>query len=223
MRSPRNAFTDPSPRTPTPPDAQTYVERMRDRSRSRQAPIHDWRLTLLPAAIKAGMPARALRLCAALCDHQRGRSFYPEVIVGLDQLATELGVLRHHVIQDEKKLVQARLLSIISGGGRLAGSRTGRANVYQLGEGLTVPAEVRLTVPGRVLYSRTARTPNSTSAGTPNPSGYTVTVGGSGDRTAALTGGPTPSQPSPASISPSRFRDLLERTGLRKRSVANAL
>ena len=223
MRSPRNAFTDPSPRTPTPPDAQTYVERMRDRSRSRQAPIHDWRLTLLPAAIKAGMPARALRLCAALCDHQRGRSFYPEVIVGLDQLASELGVDRTSVIRDEKRLVRAGLLSIITGGGRLVGSRTGRANVYQLGSGLTVAATPQLTVAATPQYSRAERSVNSGVVATPTPFGYFVPSGGSGEKTAALTGGPTPSQPSPASISPSRFRDLLERTGLRKRSVINAL
>lgn len=203
-------------------DPHVYVERMRERSRSRQAPIHDWRVTLLPAAIKAKLPARALRLCAALCDHQRGRSFYPEVIVGLDQLAAELGVDRTSVIRDEKRLVQAGLLTIVSGGGRLVGSRTGRANVYQLGAAITVAATPQLTVAATPQYSRVSRTAYSGATATPTPRSTTYSVGGSGERTAALTGGPTPSPSSPATIAPHRFRDLLAVLNLGKRGDVNA-
>jgi hypothetical protein len=212
-------------------DAQGALERIRARTRSRNAPVHDWRLTLLPAAIEAGLPARALRLCKALCDHQRGRSFYPEVIIGLDQLAEELGVARAHVIRDNKRLVRAGVLTIISGGGRLTASRTGRANVYQLSPRLmgeveavlTVPKQAQITVPKQARYPRVARTPNSADAGTPTPRGTSYPLGGSGDRTAALTGGSPPTGPSPEAIAPHRFRDLLGVLHLGKRSDANAL
>lgn len=164
------------------------------------------------------MPNRALRLCKALCDRQRGRSFYPEVIVGLDQLAEELGVQRKHVIRDNKRLIAAGLLSIISGGGRLPASRTGRANVYQLGARiagdieaiLTVPKPGQLTVPKRGRYPRSSRSPYSPYPGTPTPSEQSSS-GGSGEMTVALTGDPTTDQPLPAAVSSHRLRDLAAR------------
>jgi len=204
---------------------------MRVRARSRNAPIHDWRLTLLPAAIKAGLPARALRLCAALCDHQRGRSFYPEVIVGLDDLASELGVDRTAVIRDNHRLVAAGLVTIISGGGKLPASRTGRANVYQLGARLkgeiasvyTVAAEPQYSVAPRPLYGEAPRIPDSGATATPPLRGTSYPSGGSGERTADLTVGPPSDPSSSVPIAPQRFRDLIGVLNHGKDGVVNAL
>jgi hypothetical protein len=198
-------------------DPLVSLERMRERARSRNAPIHDWRVTLLPAAIERRVSAGALRLCKALCDHQRGR--FPEVIVGTEELAEELGVHRRNLWKLQQRLVRAGLVDIMIGGGRMPTSKTGRADVYQLGPAcgrnveavVTASKRMQLSASKRMQYRGASRTPNSIQTDAPTLRGTSYPFGGSGERTAALTGGSSPDQPSPAAVPPHRFRELLGR------------
>ena len=174
---------------------------MRDRVRARRAPVHDWRTTLLPAAIRAGMSKRPLSICLALAEHQRGR--YPEVFVGTEELAEELGIDRRNLQKDLRRLERHGLIKAITGGGRLVASKTGRANVYQLGAACahdveavsTASKTTHLTASKTTQYPRVSPTRYCVENDAPTPRTPTEYFGGSGERTAALTSGPSPDNP----------------------------
>ena len=93
-------------------------------------------MALLPAAIKAGAGLAILRVCDALCDHQRaGHSYFPHVWVGHDELALELGMDEANVRRAIRWLIGRRLVTSEAGGGRLSGTKSnrGKANTYRLG------------------------------------------------------------------------------------------
>lgn len=214
---------------------QDYVDRWRERARARK--VHDWRLTLLPAAIDYPITrARALQLCKALCDRQKG--YHPEVIASTYDLADELGMDRRHLYRETQVLVKAGLLRVVIGGGRLPAPRgtTGRADIYQLGprvaariddvfnsapEGAVSAAQ---TAPQKAPYRVVARSSNSAPGGAPTPFGVLRTPpGDTGERAAALTGGSSPIQPSSPTIAPHRLRDLFRSLSLGKGGSPNAL
>jgi len=184
---------------------------------------HDWRLTLLPAAIMANVGQEALRVVLAICRHQKGRDWYPKVIYGLDDLAEDAGLSRPNLCRALRRLVRAQLLTVEHGGGRLKNTRTGKASIYRLGPSLTVSEPTQLTVSPETQYRSAPRISNSVVGDTPRPYHYPrVVKGDRGERTAALTSGPPTTEPSSPTISPSKFRALLEKTGLRTRSRVNA-
>lgn len=201
---------------------QEYVDRWRDRARARK--VHDWHLTLLPIAIDARVRGRGLQLCKALCDRQK--DYFPEVIVSTYELAEELGMDRRNLYQEVKLLVAAGLLHVVVGGGRLPPprGRAGRADIYQLGPKVSSQVETLInsvkdhavsapdTASPVTLYPRRVRSHNSVKDHAPTPYGVLRTPSGdTGERTAALTGGPTTIELSPPTVSPSRIHALLER------------
>jgi hypothetical protein len=214
---------------------QVYVDRWRERARAQK--IHDWRLTLLPIAIEIiGHRGRAIQLCKALCDRQKG--YHPEVIASTYDLAEELGMDRRNLYRETRLLIRAGLLRVVIGGGRLPAPRgaAGRADVYQLGPVVAPQIEgilnsvtqdavsTQQTASHTTLYRRRARSANSVTQDAPTPLGVLRTPSGdTGERTAALTGGSSPAELSSPTIAPHRFRDLLGILNLGKRSSPNAL
>lgn len=201
--------------------AQEYLQRGRSSVRNQR--LHDWRLTLLPAAIEAGVGRPALRVCNALCVHQRGH--HPVVYVATDELCEELGMEKRNLKRAVRELERAGLLRILTGGGRqqVPQGRHGRANTYILGASLAGDVDAVIkgvlgdTPPGQTRVSWVTPYPpaveiiNGVLGDTPPLRGTSYPFGGSGDMTAALTGGSPPAEPSSQPISTSKFRDLLER------------
>jgi len=216
----------------TAADPLFYVERARTSVRNRR--IHDWRLTLLPAAIDAEVGLPALRVCNALCSHQRGR--HPVVYLATDALAEELGMEKRNVKRAIRQLERAGLLRVIIGGGRqpVPEGHHGKANTYILGPSLAGDVEAvikgvrldtlsaRTRVSGVTPYPETPELINSVRGDTPPLRGTSYPSGGSGERTAALTGGSSPAEPSPT-IAPHRLRDLFRGLSLGKGGSPNAL
>lgn len=184
--------------------------------------VHDWRLTLLPAAIEAGVGMPALRICKALCDHQRGR--HPVVYMATDQLCEELGMEKRNAKRAVRQLERAGLLRVVLGGGRQGVPRghEGKANTYILGAALA--GDVEALIKG--VRGDTLSTQTRVSVVTPYPRAAEITKGvavdtpplgsrsdPSGDRgkgTVALTGDSPLIEPSETST-PHRFRDLVRR------------
>jgi hypothetical protein len=203
-------------------DAGIYVQRMRALSQARQEPTSDWRLSVLPAAIAAGLGPRTLAVAAAICTRQRGR--YSVVIVGVDVIAKELKMDPANVFRSLRYLTRAQVFARQSGGGKMPGKKVGRANVYMLGPAaLRVSRTTGKTVSPMTPYAVVAQSLDPVIDDTPTLRGTSYPSGGSGERTAALTGGSSPSQPSSQTIAPHRFRDLLGVLNPRKRSSPNAL
>lgn len=142
-----------------------------------------------------------------------------------DELCVELDMEKRNVKRAVRQLVRAGLVSLEPGGGRQPVPRghEGKANTYQLGprvspsiegaiKGVTVdtlPTQTRVSVvtPNLPL----SKLNNGVMADTPPLRGTSYPSGGSGERTAALTGGPTPSDLRPATNQAHRLRDLLRR------------
>jgi hypothetical protein len=204
------------------PDPHVALERLRGRSRAMRD-VHDWRTTLLPAIAEARLPNSCMRVGVALCSRQRGRDWYPWVIVSLDTLAelagwkpyvdgrTGLEEPNHGCLNRAvRRLEKAGLLVTETLPGVVEGKSRRRATVYRLGPSvggskLTPQAGSKLTPQADIVPLRQGveSDPPRTPSGTTSPTGI-------GERTAALTGGTSPmSRSTSETSSQSRLGDLL--------------
>jgi hypothetical protein len=184
------------------------------------------------------MPSSCLRVCLALCARQRGRDWYPHVIVSLDELAALAGFppymnkkagkpLSDHgsLRRALRRLVEAGLLTVEPGAGKVPNKTSRKASIYRLGPAVLGVAEMPLEGVAEMPPLVDAAVDRM---GVKNATPRTLSLsnereGDRGGMSAALTGGSSPIKSLPEAIAPRRFRDLLEKTGLRKRSDANAL
>jgi len=196
---------------------------MRGRSRALRD-VHDWRTSLLPAIAKARLPNSCMRVGVALCARQRGRDWFPWVIVSLDELSKLAGwqpyfdrsagrlEANHGCLNRAvRRLERAGLLVTETIPGVVTNKRKRRATVYRLGPAvggseLTPQAGSKVTPQADIVSIRPG-----VESDPPDPSGTTYPQGIGEKRTAALTGGSSPVPSSSQPVSMQRVRDVLQR------------
>lgn len=189
---------------------------MRRLVKARREPAVDWSRVLVNGAIAAKMPRNAIELCAKLALRQRGRRI--EVWFGSRDLAGLLGRDRRNVQRDLRRLVRAGLLEVFRGGGRVLGSKRGKANIYVLGAILTASKMTPLITASKMTpltaskmtpYPMAPELVNGVKNDAPSLRDTSYPSGVQGGRTAALTGG-SPSNP-PASNLAARVKELAQK------------